>query len=454
LAELSERAKKKLNNITLGAIGSYGTIIGQRSTQYDLKESEWWAREWAGHTIKAVRTSETAILASGLPTVDQFKKGRLPFWYIGSKGEDHYSGLMDNYIAEAKEWDVVKVDSDIIYPSWELKTDILDASGHFLRDAYSYKVYSHKGFQARSIVLLNQISKTSPLLKEIDLTDLGLNTIQLTLDLSRLESLGIVKRVGEGKDQKFVLLPIATEIYGKEVEKKLDDILANPFSRYVFSFIRKMPGISFSCLVNMIGIPLTEETQRLQLLEAMKQLRQNDIVIMIFDQEKDDLYLIPTWTSHLLIKAFSPTVLDSKLLTETIRICSNFWETVGNISNVDTQIDTLKAHIKWLLTKKEITFKEITELKEYAKLIYDLRLIGVIEPLNRESFKVVSKNVKVLEVLLEILSEAYSVDIETTKVSATGANQFLKEVNAALDLIIELLSEKLSLKDTERYQGL
>jgi predicted transcriptional regulator len=455
MVELSERTKKKLSDMTTSPVGSYGIMLGQRSTQYDLKEKEWWGRQWAGHTIMAERTCETAIMASGLPTTEEFKKDRMPFWYLGLKDQNRYSGLIDGYIQKAQDWNVLKIDSGIMHPSWEMKGDILDASGKYLTSSYSDRVFSHKGFQARSIVLMNHIAKTSPLMRELDSEDLGMEASQITQDLSRLEALGVVKRTQEEKadDQKFILLPIAVEVHGKEIEKKLNDAISDPFSRYIFGFIRKMPGIRFSTLLNMLGIPL-EHATRIKIYMAMKMLRQSDIVVMVIDQTKDDLYLIPAWVGHLLVKNFYPTLLDSNLLKEAIRVCSLFWEIVGNVAQADNQIDTLKSHLKWVLSKKEISFKEITELGDYAKLIYSLRFVGVIEPVGRESFRVVSKNTKIMETLLQILSEAYSINIESKKFGSSDADKLLPEINAALDTITEFLSDKLSIKDAEKYQGL
>jgi len=435
-------------------LGSYGFILSQRAQQYDIKEKEWWARQWAGHTIKAGRTCETAMIASGLPSVEEFKKDRVPFWYLGLKSAAHYSNLINDYIDTAQAWKILQIDSGIMKPLWQLKGDVLDASGKYLKKSYSERVFSHKMFQIDSIVLMNYIATTSPSVKELDLNDLGVSASQLTQDLSRLEALGVIKRTGHGKpeDQRLILLPLAVETYGKEIEEQLSEALAEPLSRYILGFIRKMPGIRFSTLLGRLGIPL-EDAVRIKIANAIKLLRQHHIIITIYDQSIDDLLLVPAWVCHSLVRNYHPTVLDSKMLKEAVRVCSIFWDMVTGVSQVDSQINTLKSHLRWLLSKSEVSFKEIAELGIYANFIYKLRFVGLIEPVGRESFRVIHKNIPIIEVLFHILSEAYAIEVESEKVSAARIDAFLQEIDATMELVVELLSERLSLKDIENYSG-
>jgi len=450
--ELSKRTKKKLNEISSYTLGSNSLILCQKAQQYDVKEREYWARKWASFIIRSGRTIETAAIAAGRPSIEEFKNDRIPRWFIGKYGKQKYSQHIDDYINMAQEWNVIEIADNSLCRLWKLELDILSSSGNYLRELFtSGPIYSRKGFQVRSLILLQHIHEILPKVDEIDLIDLGLEPYQLTRDLSRLEAMSVIKRLDDGR-----LIPQpAIEIHGETAERKLQESLEEPLNRHIFQILRKMPGVSFTTLLKHLDIPITDEV-RSKVFEAIKVLRSNNFIITVYDCYLNDVLLLPLWVCYGLTKNFnSTTVIHSDLLKEAIRACSKFWEGLRTLGEIDSKITTLIINLKRLLTKKRITVQELVEMGQpYSSFILNLRTLGIIKQPTPDYLELVPEHISVLDVMFRILTSAYRAEIESERVNIKDLEKILKDLNSSLDVTLQTIAEKLSSKDFDVILGL
>ena len=450
--ELSKRTRRILNEVPPYTLGSNSVILYQKAQQYDVKEKEYWARKWASFAIRSGRVIETAAIAAGMPSLEEFKNDRIPRWFIGKYARPRYSKHIDEYVATAQSWNAVKIVDDSLCKLWALEMDVLGASGEYLRTIFGAdNIYSRKGFQARSLVLLQHIYNTLPKVNEIDLKDLGITPYQLTQDLSRLEVMSVVKRL---EDQRLIPQP-AIEIYGEKAEKQLQESLEEPINRHIFQLLRKMPGVGFVTLLKHLDIPINNET-RTKIFEAVKALRANNFIITVYDYNRNDILLLPVWVCYGLTKNFSSTtVIHSDLLKEAIRACSMFWVGITTLSDVDSRVATLIVNLKRLLAKKRISLRELVEMGQpYSTFILNLRLLGIVKHITPDYLELVPEHVPVLDVMFRILTSAYRAELEPEKVSVGNLKKIMDDLDSGLETTLQVIAEKLSSKDFDAILGL
>jgi len=451
--ELSKRTRKILNEIPPHTLGSNSLIFCQKAQQYDVTEKEYWARKWASFTIKSGRTIETAASAAGMPSIEDFKNDRIPRWFIGKYGRQRYSRHIDDYIAMSQDWNTVKVTGNSLQRLWALELDILRASGEYLKARFSPDtIYSRKGFQARSLALLQHIYDTLPKVNEIDLEDLGITPYQLTQDLSRLEAMSVVTRL---KDQRLIPQP-TIEIYGETAEEKLQKYLEEPVNRHMFQIMRKMPGVSFLTLLKHMDLPINAQV-RTKIFEAVKKLRASNLIITVYDHDRDDILLLPVWVCYGLTKNFagSTTIIHSDLLKEAIRASSRFWEGIASLGDIDAKISTLVANLKRLLTKKRLSLQELVDMGQpYSAFVLNLRLLGIVRHVDQDNLELVPEHIQVLDIMLRILTSAYRAEVEPEKISIVDLKKIIRNLNFGLSETLETIAEKLSPKDFDAILGL
>ena len=445
-----EKLKKRILSLPEIQLGSDSFLLGTKAQQYDVKVAGFSGRKLFSFQVQTARITETARTASGRPSVREFQKSKIPLWFIGKKSESLYADRIGKYINLAERWRAIRVSGEIIEPTWTFETEVLDASGKYLKGVYSDRWLSLKKPQMEGLALVRQVLSGLPTLQDIDYEILGMTRDELTLKLSQLETMGALKVLRSG----MIVPSIAAEIHGEKVEKVMDDSLNHPVSRYLFELIRKMPGIRLSKLLTHLGIALHDEGARHGVYKSLVEMREGNIIMLFLDNFGRDVHLVPVWVCYNVFRTSKPTVVDLHVLKQCFRVCSSFWDRVDEISMINKQVDTLRGILQELIRKRGFSMEELDELHPvYRIFISRLRLLGAVRR-TPDGISVDKVNTSILDTILYILNSIYRLDISPSKTPIRLSEELIDELNSSLEEVYNVIADRLSLNDVKLYSGL
>jgi len=445
-----EKLKKRILSLPEIQLGSDSFLLGAKAQQYDVKIGGFSGRKIFSFQVQTARVAETARTASGRPSVKEFKESRIPLWFIGKYPRSRYANRINNYINRAKQWNIVRVSNEIIEPAWTFEIEILGASGKYLKDIYSGGFLHLKKPQMEGLALIRQVHSGILNLQNLDYELLGMTKNEVTLKLSVLETMGVLKVLHGG----IIVPSIATEVHGEKVEKVLDETLSHPVNRYLFELIKKMPGIRFSKLLKHLGISNEDEGSRLRIYKSLLEMRKGNIIMLFLDNFGRDVHLVPAWVCYNIFRTSRPTIVDMYMLKQCFRICASFWDKVDEISTINKQVDTLRGILQELIRKGGFSTDELNELDPiYRIFISRLRLIGVIRR-TPDGVSVEKINRSILDTILYILNSTYRLDISPSKIPSKLGEELIDELNSSINEVFNVIADCLSLNDVKLYSGL
>jgi hypothetical protein len=86
--------------------------------------------------------------------------------------------------------------------------------------------------------------------------------------------------------------------------------------------------------------------------------------------------------------------------------------------------------------------------------LFELKRIGLLQQTEDDFFKIVPATRPIMDAMVTILSSAYTEELEDSKIDPAKISIALKEINASLQKMLEVISEKLSIQDYRKISGL